>query len=146
MFLGQIPPTNRPRNAIECEMVHPAVGTFIVGWPSVTPIALDYRYNHTNFFAPIPIHSSLQAWPLTPLFGCLGGYIVGTLFAYTCRGGSPWSIPDHSHQNPRVVDASNSSKGYPVRKFSTINLISVHGDHLLTLCHIWEQSLKRGVQ
>jgi len=75
-----------PRNAIEYAMVYPACGTLIGGWVGAIPIALDWD-------------RPWQAWPLTPLFGCLGGYIIGALLAFafiTIR----WLATEHVRSQP----------------------------------------------
>ncbi|KAH7926884.1 hypothetical protein BV22DRAFT_1061962 [Leucogyrophana mollusca] len=57
-----------PRNAIERAMVYPAVGAIAGCWSGAIPIALDWD-------------RPWQAWPLTPLFGSILGYILGSLWA-----------------------------------------------------------------
>jgi len=59
-----------PRNALECTMVYPAVGTLVGGWLGAIPIALDWD-------------RPWQTWPLTPLFGSIGGHILGVVAAFT---------------------------------------------------------------
>ncbi|KIJ64725.1 hypothetical protein HYDPIDRAFT_28092 [Hydnomerulius pinastri MD-312] len=58
-----------PRNPIERSMVYPAVGVVAGSWLGAIPIALDWD-------------RPWQAWPLTPLFGSLLGYIVGATLAF----------------------------------------------------------------
>lgn len=57
-----------PRNAIERAVVHPVVGTVVGAWVGAIPIPLDWD-------------RPWQAWPLTPLYGSLAGYILGSLVA-----------------------------------------------------------------
>ncbi|KAI0372354.1 PIG-F-domain-containing protein [Pilatotrama ljubarskyi] len=57
-----------PRNPIERALVFPAVGAVIGSWAGAIPIGLDWE-------------RPWQAWPLTPAFGAVGGYIVGSLVA-----------------------------------------------------------------
>lgn len=57
-----------PRNPIERALVYPAVTTLLGAWLGALPIALDWD-------------RPWQAWPLTPLFGGIAGYIVGSLSA-----------------------------------------------------------------
>ncbi|KAG1740548.1 GPI biosynthesis protein family Pig-F-domain-containing protein [Suillus paluster] len=57
-----------PRNPIERALVYPAVGTLLGSWLGAFSIALDWD-------------RPWQAWPLTPLFGGIAGYIVGSLTA-----------------------------------------------------------------
>lgn len=57
-----------PRNPIERALVYPAVATLLGAWLGAFPIALDWD-------------RPWQAWPLTPLFGGIAGYIVGSLSA-----------------------------------------------------------------
>ncbi|KAG0699405.1 GPI biosynthesis protein family Pig-F-domain-containing protein [Suillus ampliporus] len=57
-----------PRNPIERALVYPAVGTLAGSWLGAFPIALDSD-------------RPWQAWPLTPLFGGIAGYIAGSLLA-----------------------------------------------------------------
>ncbi|OAX37903.1 hypothetical protein K503DRAFT_205146 [Rhizopogon vinicolor AM-OR11-026] len=57
-----------PRNPIERALVYPAVATLLGSWLGALPIALDWD-------------RPWQAWPLTPLFGGISGYIIGSLLA-----------------------------------------------------------------
>ncbi|KAG1884791.1 GPI biosynthesis protein family Pig-F-domain-containing protein [Suillus subluteus] len=57
-----------PRNPIERALVYPAVASLLGAWLGALPIALDWD-------------RPWQAWPLTPLFGGIAGYIVGSLSA-----------------------------------------------------------------
>ncbi|KAH7910726.1 GPI biosynthesis protein family Pig-F-domain-containing protein [Hygrophoropsis aurantiaca] len=56
------------RNAMERAMVYPAFGAIVGCWSGAIPIALDWD-------------RPWQAWPLTPLFGSITGYILGSLSA-----------------------------------------------------------------
>jgi len=58
------------RNPVERALVYPAVGTFIGCWIGIIPIALDWD-------------RPWQAWPLTPTFGAIGGYILSSMCALT---------------------------------------------------------------
>lgn len=55
-----------PRNPIERALVYPAIMTLFGAWLGALLIALDWD-------------RPWQAWPLTPLFGGIIGYIVGSL-------------------------------------------------------------------
>ncbi|KAI5994531.1 GPI biosynthesis protein family Pig-F-domain-containing protein [Pisolithus marmoratus] len=57
-----------PRNSVERIVVYPAVGTVVGAWVGAVPIPLDWD-------------RPWQAWPLTPLYGSLAGYIIGSLAA-----------------------------------------------------------------
>ncbi|OSD00497.1 hypothetical protein PYCCODRAFT_1371063 [Trametes coccinea BRFM310] len=57
-----------PRTPIERALVYPAVGAAIGCWAGAIPIGLDWE-------------RPWQAWPLTPAFGAVGGYIAGSLVA-----------------------------------------------------------------
>ncbi|KAI0357641.1 PIG-F-domain-containing protein [Trametes cingulata] len=57
-----------PRSPIERALVFPAVGAVMGSWAGAIPIGLDWE-------------RPWQAWPLTPAFGAVGGYIVGSLVA-----------------------------------------------------------------
>ncbi|KAF8558564.1 hypothetical protein OG21DRAFT_1493793 [Imleria badia] len=81
-----------PRNAIECTMVYPAVGVFIGGWLGAIPIALDWD-------------RPWQAWPLTPLFGSLGGYIIGALWAFASST-TRWLATEHIRSQPSKAKSS----------------------------------------
>lgn len=80
------------RNAIECAMLYPAVGTFVGGWLGAIPIALDWD-------------RPWQAWPLTPLFGSLGGYIIGALFAFASNTTRYLAI-EHTQSQPSKPKSS----------------------------------------
>ncbi|KAF8153303.1 GPI biosynthesis protein family Pig-F-domain-containing protein [Crassisporium funariophilum] len=58
------------RNAVERALVYPAVGTVVGCWVGIIPIALDWD-------------RPWQAWPLTPAFGAIGGYIISSIAALT---------------------------------------------------------------
>ncbi|KAF8843500.1 hypothetical protein BDN67DRAFT_988464 [Paxillus ammoniavirescens] len=81
-----------PRNAFECAMVYPAVGTVIGSWLGAIPIALDWD-------------RPWQAWPLTPLFGSLGGYIIGALIAFICSA-AKWLAEEHLRSQPSKPKSS----------------------------------------
>ncbi|KAL9709201.1 Glycosylphosphatidylinositol (GPI) anchor assembly protein [Leucoagaricus gongylophorus] len=58
------------RSPIERAVVYPAVGSFIGAWLGAIPIALDWD-------------RPWQAWPLTPVYGTITGYIIGSLISLT---------------------------------------------------------------
>ncbi|TBU25709.1 GPI biosynthesis protein family Pig-F-domain-containing protein [Dichomitus squalens] len=57
-----------PRTAVERALVYPAIGTVTGAWLGAVPIGLDWE-------------RPWQAWPLTPTFGAIAGFIVGSLIA-----------------------------------------------------------------
>ncbi|GJE86359.1 GPI biosynthesis protein family Pig-F-domain-containing protein [Phanerochaete sordida] len=57
-----------PRTPVERALVYPAVGTVLGCWSGVIPIGLDWD-------------RPWQAWPLTPAWGAIGGYVLGSLLA-----------------------------------------------------------------
>jgi len=57
-----------PRTTVERAVVYPVVGAALGSWSGAVPIALDWD-------------RPWQAWPLTPTFGAISGYIVGSLSA-----------------------------------------------------------------
>ncbi|KAI0772926.1 GPI biosynthesis protein family Pig-F-domain-containing protein [Trametes elegans] len=57
-----------PRTPFERALVYPAVGAVLGCWAGAIPIGLDWE-------------RPWQAWPLTPAFGAVGGYIAGSLAA-----------------------------------------------------------------
>jgi len=73
-------------------MVYPAVGTFVGGWLGAVPIALDWD-------------RPWQAWPLTPLFGSLGGYIIGAALAFTFSI-VRWLAMEHIRSQPSKPKSS----------------------------------------
>ncbi|CAA7263338.1 unnamed protein product [Cyclocybe aegerita] len=58
------------RNPVERALVYPVCGTLFGCWLGVIPIALDWD-------------RPWQAWPLTPAFGAIAGYIVSSMLALT---------------------------------------------------------------
>ncbi|KAF9484298.1 hypothetical protein BDN70DRAFT_989748 [Pholiota conissans] len=62
-----------PRNGVERALVYPAIGTVLGCWVGVIPIALDWD-------------RPWQAWPLTPAFGAIAGYIITSLAALSVNG------------------------------------------------------------
>ncbi|KAL0945923.1 hypothetical protein HGRIS_012204 [Hohenbuehelia grisea] len=61
------------RNSVERALVFPAIGALIGAWLGVFPIALDWD-------------RPWQAWPLTPAFAAIFGYIIGSICALTVSG------------------------------------------------------------
>jgi len=57
-----------PRNPIERALAYPPVGTVVGAWIGIIPIALDWD-------------RPWQAWPLTPAFGAIVGYILASAVA-----------------------------------------------------------------
>ena len=51
-------------------LVYPVIGVLVGSWLGAIPIALDWD-------------RPWQAWPLTPAYGAVAGYIVATLVAFT---------------------------------------------------------------
>lgn len=58
------------RSPVERAIVYPAVGSFVGAWFGAMPIALDWD-------------RPWQAWPLTPAYGAISGYIIGSLLSLT---------------------------------------------------------------
>ncbi|KAF9262789.1 hypothetical protein L218DRAFT_980405 [Marasmius fiardii PR-910] len=58
------------RTPVERAMLYPALGSALGCWLGVIPIALDWD-------------RPWQAWPLTPLFGAILGYILSSMAALT---------------------------------------------------------------
>ncbi|KAH9474549.1 Phosphatidylinositol-glycan biosynthesis class F protein [Psilocybe cubensis] len=58
------------RNPVERNFVYSEVGTVVGCWLGIIPLALDWI-------------RPWQAWPLTPAFGAIAGYIIATLSALT---------------------------------------------------------------
>ncbi|KAM6501350.1 GPI biosynthesis protein family Pig-F domain containing protein [Amanita muscaria] len=58
------------RNSIERALVYPVTGALTGCWIGAIPIALDWD-------------RPWQAWPLTPAYGAICGYIVASLAAFT---------------------------------------------------------------
>ncbi|OCH90481.1 hypothetical protein OBBRIDRAFT_776854 [Obba rivulosa] len=57
-----------PRTPIERALVYPAAGALFGCWSGAIPIGLDWE-------------RPWQAWPLTPAYGAVAGYILGSLAA-----------------------------------------------------------------
>jgi phosphatidylinositol glycan class F len=64
--------------------MYQGIGTLSGGWIGVIPIALDWD-RPWQVGIPNPVVSaslkSPQAWPLTPAFCAIGGYIIASLAA-----------------------------------------------------------------
>lgn len=60
----------RMRNSAERALLYPALGATIGCWVGIFPVALDWD-------------RPWQAWPLTPAYGIVAGYILGSLAALT---------------------------------------------------------------
>jgi len=57
-----------PKTPVERAMVYPVIGAALGGWTGAFPIPLDWE-------------RPWQAWPLTPAFGSILGYMGGTFAA-----------------------------------------------------------------
>jgi len=71
---------------VERALVYPAVGTFISCWIGIIPIALDWDRPWQVITQVLLVFIKLnthQAWPLTPTFGAIGGYILSSMCALT---------------------------------------------------------------
>jgi len=70
---------------VEKTLVYQAIGTLVGSWIGVIPIALDWDRPWQVSFPSIvgAFLKYLQAWPLTPAFCAIGGYIVASLAALT---------------------------------------------------------------
>lgn len=71
-------------------MVYPAAGTIIGCWVGVIPIALDWDrpwqvriFYLTDSLSGTHCSSCDQAWPLTPAFGSIAGFILASIYALT---------------------------------------------------------------
>ncbi|CAL1709744.1 unnamed protein product [Somion occarium] len=62
-----------PRTPVERAILYPAIGTVLGCWVGAIPIGLDWE-------------RPWQAWPLTPAYGAVSGYIVGSLWALAING------------------------------------------------------------
>ncbi|KAH6877370.1 GPI biosynthesis protein family Pig-F-domain-containing protein [Coprinopsis sp. MPI-PUGE-AT-0042] len=60
------------RNPIERSIIYPSVGTVVGCWLGIIPIALDWE-------------RPWQAWPLTPAYGAILGYIIASIAALTAN-------------------------------------------------------------
>ncbi|KAG6889908.1 hypothetical protein C0992_003701 [Termitomyces sp. T32_za158] len=60
----------RLRTPVERAFVYPAIGTALGCWAGVIPTALDWD-------------RPWQAWPLTPAYGAILGYVIASLLALT---------------------------------------------------------------
>jgi len=76
-------------NVVEKTLVYQAFGTLVGSWVGVIPIALDWD-------------RPWQAWPLTPAFCAIGGYIVASLMALTV------SIQKHTVQERLSLPADGA--------------------------------------
>lgn len=66
-------------------MVYPALGAAFGCWSGAIPIGLDWERPWQVSCAqnPSTSHSQCpQAWPLTPAYGAISGYIIGSLAAF----------------------------------------------------------------
>ncbi|KAL4248610.1 hypothetical protein ABKN59_004365 [Abortiporus biennis] len=62
-----------PRSPVERAIVYPSIGAFLGCWVGAIPLGLDWE-------------RPWQAWPLTPAYGILSGYIIASLCASATSG------------------------------------------------------------
>lgn len=74
--------------------MYPAIGTLAGSWVGAIPIALDWD-------------RPWQAWPLTPAYGAVVGYIVATLAALTVTA---ITLSAKAHISAQAVTEAKSSK------------------------------------
>ena len=86
--------TVRPRNSLELVLVYPVIGALVGSWIGAIPIALDWD-------------RPWQAWPLTPAYGAVAGYMVATLMAFTV---ATINLMAQVHLNAQVVPEAKPSK------------------------------------
>ncbi|KAI0672237.1 GPI biosynthesis protein family Pig-F-domain-containing protein [Trametes maxima] len=81
-----------PRSPLERALVYPAVGAVVGNWVGAIPIGLDWE-------------RPWQAWPLTPAFGAVGGYIVGSLVALVVSATFAFAQVDRDHEASQQAQA-----------------------------------------
>ncbi|KAI0649864.1 GPI biosynthesis protein family Pig-F-domain-containing protein [Trametes meyenii] len=81
-----------PRSPLERALVYPAVGAVVGSWMGAIPIGLDWE-------------RPWQAWPLTPAFGAVGGYIVGSLAALVVSATFAFAQVDREHEASQQAQA-----------------------------------------
>ncbi len=74
--------------------MYPAIGTLAGSWVGAIPIALDWD-------------RPWQAWPLTPAYGAVVGYIVATLAAFTVTA---INLMANAHISAQAVPEAKPSK------------------------------------
>ncbi|PBK63734.1 hypothetical protein ARMSODRAFT_962765 [Armillaria solidipes] len=78
------------RTPVERAIVYPAVGTLVGCWVGAVPIALDWD-------------RPWQAWPLTPTFGALAGYILASMVALTASAVTSLAMESIRNERQKVV-------------------------------------------
>ncbi|KAI0697639.1 GPI biosynthesis protein family Pig-F-domain-containing protein [Cerioporus squamosus] len=81
---------------IERALVYPAIGAVNGAWLGAIPIGLDWE-------------RPWQAWPLTPAFGAVGGYIAGSLVALAVSATLELAQADIAHQTEKTTVKSKGS-------------------------------------
>jgi len=82
------------RNSLERVLVYPVIGALVGSWIGAIPIALDWD-------------RPWQAWPLTPAYGAVAGYVVATLMAFTV---ATINLLAQVHISAQVVPEAKPSK------------------------------------
>ncbi|PFH47601.1 hypothetical protein AMATHDRAFT_151706 [Amanita thiersii Skay4041] len=92
------------RNPFERALVYPTIGAFIGSWIGAIPIALDWD---RPWQASTPTLSFIQsrAWPLTPAFGSIAGFTLGSISALTVS-----SIQYMAHEHLRAQAQSDTTR------------------------------------
>lgn len=86
--------TGRARNPLERVLVYPVIGALVGSWIGAIPIALDWD-------------RPWQAWPLTPAYGAVAGYMVATLMAFMAAS---INLLAKVHIDAQVVPEAKPSK------------------------------------
>ncbi|TFK90006.1 PIG-F-domain-containing protein [Polyporus arcularius HHB13444] len=84
-----------PRTSIERALVYPAIGAVTGAWLGAIPIGLDWE-------------RPWQAWPLTPTFGAVGGYIAGSLVALVVSATLELAQADVAHEAQKAGKSKRS--------------------------------------
>lgn len=87
----------RIRSPVERAVVYPAIGALTGAWLGAIPIALDWdrpwqvgQSNDVCIF--ISAYSKAQAWPLTPTYGAIIGYIFASIISLTFNTVRPFIL------------------------------------------------------
>jgi len=94
-----------PRSPIERALVYPTIACFLGCWAGAIPIGLDWE-------------RPWQAWPLTPAYGAITGYILGSLWALAANGVQSLATLDKNSQTASSSALTQEAPRYKKSKAS----------------------------